>query len=197
MATPPVPITLPDAGNGDAPEQVGQVAADIPTQPTHNNPGELDTSAAPESAQVQTAITPEPRPEQLAMNNHMSQTTPSTPGVLPPFDWEDFQDRYEKALADADEEERAVLKEFESLSKVSLPTLLQYWTHSKLTISSLQYFNVWASSASARDNERAVKRLQTRQRYVSLSEESMAQKQKHFDEVMRAFQSALALLSSK
>lgn len=42
-----------------------------------------------------------------------------------------------------------------------------------------------------------MKRLQTRQRYVSLSEESMAQKQKHYDEVLRAFQSALALLSSK
>ncbi|KAL2108970.1 hypothetical protein VUR80DRAFT_3127 [Thermomyces stellatus] len=174
MATHPAPPSLPDASNGNATEQVGQAPGDITAHPTHQAAG--DASALPDNAQGQATITPEPRPEQLAMNNHTSQATPSTPGLLSPFDWEDFQDRYEKALADADKEERAVLKEFDRLSK---------------------YFNVWASSASAHDNERAVKRLQTRQRYVSLSEESMAQKQKHYDEVMKAFQSALALLSSK
>ncbi|MBE3047024.1 hypothetical protein IMZ48_31760 [Candidatus Bathyarchaeota archaeon] len=123
MSTPPIPTTLPDASNGDAPQEVGQVVADIPAQPTLNGPGDAPNGPSdantPQSAQVQTAVTPEPRPEQLAMNNHLSQTTPGTPGLLPPFDWEDFQDRYEKALADADEEERAVLKEFEDLSKVS------------------------------------------------------------------------------
>lgn len=193
MATHPAPPSLPDASNGNATEQVGQAPGDITAHPTHQAAG--DASALPDNAQGQATITPEPRPEQLAMNNHTSQATPSTPGLLSPFDWEDFQDRYEKALADADKEERAVLKEFDRLSKVC-PSH-SYQIHSRLTIPSLQYFNVWASSASAHDNERAVKRLQTRQRYVSLSEESMAQKQKHYDEVMKAFQSALALLSSK
>ncbi|KAF7559390.1 hypothetical protein G7046_g4765 [Stylonectria norvegica] len=116
--------------------------------------------------------TPEPRPEQLAANVN----TPSTPGILAPFDWEEFEVRYEQALQDADEHEREILKEAESLSK---------------------YFKVWASAASTHDDERAVKRLQTRQRFVNLSEESMEQKQQHYEEVVRAFESALALLRSK
>lgn len=43
----------------------------------------------------------------------------------------------------------------------------------------VQYFQVWSSAASAHDDERAVKRLQTRQRFVNISEEKMAQKQQH------------------
>ncbi|RXG50219.1 hypothetical protein VDGE_20535 [Verticillium dahliae] len=42
--------------------------------------------------------------------------------------------------------------------------------------------------------KRAVKRLQTRQRFVNLSEQTMAQRQQHMTEVLQAFQSALALL---
>ena len=42
-----------------------------------------------------------------------------------------------------------------------------------------QYFKTWASAASSHDDERATKRLQTRQRYVNLAEERMDQKQQH------------------
>lgn len=101
---------------------------------------------------------------------------PGTPGALPSFDWEDFEARYEQALRDADEQEQEILKRADALSK---------------------YFRVWASAASTHDDERAVKRLQTRRRFVNLSEEKMAQKQQHYDEVVRAFESALALLRSK
>ncbi|KAH7155528.1 hypothetical protein B0J13DRAFT_618961 [Dactylonectria estremocensis] len=118
------------------------------------------------------AKTPEPGVEQQPA----SSDTPSTPGTLPAFDWEDFETRYEKALHDADEHEEAILKDAGALSK---------------------YFKVWASAASAHDDERAAKRLQTRRRFVNLSEENMAQKQQHYDEVVRAFESALALLRSK
>jgi hypothetical protein len=100
------------------------------------------------------AKTPEPRPEQQNVNAN----TPSTPGALLPFDWEDFEARYEKALRDADDEEKAILQDVERLSK---------------------YFQSWASSASVHDDERAVKRLQTRQRHVNLSEEKLSQKQQH------------------
>ncbi|KAG6257880.1 hypothetical protein E4U24_003969 [Claviceps purpurea] len=94
---------------------------------------------------------------------------------VPSFDWEQFEARYESALKEADEEERGILQEAQSLSK---------------------YFQTWASAASAHDDERAVKRLRTRQRFVNLSEEQMSQKQKHYEEVVRAFESALALLKS-
>ncbi|OAA68926.1 hypothetical protein ISF_03301 [Cordyceps fumosorosea ARSEF 2679] len=91
------------------------------------------------------------------------------------FDWDGFESRYEAALLKAGEEEADILKEAESLSK---------------------YFQAWAAAASSHDDARAVKRLQTRQRFVNLSEEKLSQKQKHYVEVVRAFESALALLKS-
>lgn len=45
--------------------------------------------------------------------------TPNPPAVLEPFDWDDFEVRYEKALAEAEGQEREVLKEAESLFRVS------------------------------------------------------------------------------
>ncbi|KAF4974143.1 hypothetical protein FZEAL_8908 [Fusarium zealandicum] len=114
--------------------------------------------------------TPEPHGEQQA-----SPGTPDTPGVLEPFDWDEFEARYEAALHDADEHDREIMKQAEALSK---------------------YFKVWASAASSHDDERAAKRLQTRRRYVNLSEQKMEQKQEHYDHVVRAFENALALLKS-
>ncbi|KAK8064877.1 hypothetical protein PG994_007515 [Apiospora phragmitis] len=98
-----------------------------------------------------------------------------TPGRIAPFDWDDFEARYQKALSEADEKEKAILEEFDQLVK---------------------YFNVWASASSSHDNERAVKRLQTRTRFVHLSEQKLNQKKEHLSEVVKAFQSALALLSA-
>jgi hypothetical protein len=109
MSTPPVPVALPETAS------VGSEQAPASIIANHNVGGDERDSQPPRN---QTAITPEPRPDMLAMNDRNSQTTPSTPGLLPPFDWEDFQARYEKALADADDEEREILKEFESLTKV-------------------------------------------------------------------------------
>ncbi|KZZ92085.1 hypothetical protein AAL_06295 [Moelleriella libera RCEF 2490] len=46
--------------------------------------------------------------------------SPSPPPVeVPAFDWEDFETRYMRALQDADEREREILREAENLSKVS------------------------------------------------------------------------------
>ncbi|KAG5984103.1 hypothetical protein E4U55_005977 [Claviceps digitariae] len=108
-------------------------------------------------------------------SSRVTSVTSPPPADVPPFDWEQFEARYEAALKEADGEERDILQEAQSLSK---------------------YFQTWASAASAHDDERAVKRLRTRQRFVNLSEEKMAQKQKHYEEVVRAFESALALLRS-
>jgi len=123
-----------------------------------------------------------PEPQQQLYRQHSqtarvgvdAQTSPSTPGHIPPFDWEEFGNRYEQALSQANEQEKELLAEFDRLVK---------------------YFNIWASAASAHDNERAVKRLQTRERFVKIAEQSLDQKKQHLTEVVRAFQSALALLS--
>ncbi|EEY17694.1 conserved hypothetical protein [Verticillium alfalfae VaMs.102] len=121
--------------------------------------------------EIQSISTPEPRPEQQLSNGRAN--TPSTPGVFTSFDWEDFEARYHKALTDADGQEQELMNEFNELVK---------------------FFNIWAASSSAHDTQRAVKRLQTRQRFVNLSEQTMAQRQQHMSEVLQAFQSALALL---
>ncbi|KAJ6442900.1 peroxisomal biogenesis factor 2 [Purpureocillium lavendulum] len=62
-----------------------------------------------------TTRTPEPSHDPQGTDSD----TPSTPGQLAPFDWEDFEARYEAALREADDNEREILKEAESLSKVA------------------------------------------------------------------------------
>ncbi len=104
--------------------------------------------------------TPEPRTSKERMNNHkeLAERSPSTPGHLAPFDWDEFETRYEEALKDTDRSEKELIDEFEALVK---------------------YFNVWAAAASVHDTERGIKRLQTRERYVRLSEQNLLQKKKH------------------
>lgn len=56
-----------------------------------------------------------------AVENHHANVSSSPsplPADVPPFDWDDFETRYERALREADEAEREILKEAESLSKV-------------------------------------------------------------------------------
>ncbi|RDA91985.1 hypothetical protein CP533_1338 [Ophiocordyceps camponoti-saundersi (nom. inval.)] len=103
---------------------------------------------------------PESRTPELPVD-HDNGTGLDSPGQLAPFDWADFETRYEKALREADAHEREILKEAQHLST---------------------YFQTWASAAAAHDDERAVKRLRTRQRFVNLSEEKVAQKQQHYDQ---------------
>ena len=45
-------------------------------------------------------------------------SSPSTPGHIVPFDWDDFEMRYQKALDEADEHEKELLDEFDHLVKV-------------------------------------------------------------------------------
>ncbi|KAG9507895.1 hypothetical protein J7337_001451 [Fusarium musae] len=60
--------------------------------------------------------TPEPQDDRHANNSDL----PDTPGVLEPFDWDEFEARYEAALQEADEREREILKEADALSKDDL-----------------------------------------------------------------------------
>ncbi|KAJ6779656.1 hypothetical protein PWT90_05778 [Aphanocladium album] len=131
-------------------------------EPRTNGHIDLSDDAAPGSRTPETSQQQDPEPP-----------SPDSLEKLPAFDWENFESRYEAALLRASEEERAILKEAESLSK---------------------YFQAWAAAASSHDDARAVKRLQTRQRFVNLSEEKLLQKQQHYVEVVRAFETFIALL---
>lgn len=124
--------------------------------------------------------TPEPRNSKERINGlkEAADRSPSTPGHLAPFDWDEFEAHYEEAFADADRQEQELLKEFEDLVKVSSNVRLGMAARGpQLTV--LQFFNVWASAASVHDSERGVKRLQTRERYVKIAEQSLSQKKKH------------------
>ncbi|KAL3958747.1 hypothetical protein ACCO45_006909 [Purpureocillium lilacinum] len=124
---------------------MSQVDADAATSTGENatavHAAPLELKHHPE----QNTTTPEP----LNELQRAESDTPSTPGHLLPFDWDDFEG---------------------------------------------EYFRAWAAAASVHDDERAIKRLRTRQRFVNLSEEKAAQKQQHYEEVVKAFESALALL---
>lgn len=89
--------------------------------------------------------------------------TPTTPGgSLSPFDWDGLETRFEKALADANQYEEELMAEFQSLVKVHrvkpLAPPCPLPPRFNTTDMSAQYFNIWASTASAHDNERASKR---------------------------------------
>jgi N-acetyl-anhydromuramyl-L-alanine amidase AmpD len=64
--------------------------------------------------------TPEPNPSNERINGHKdtAATSPSTPGHLAPFDWDEFETRYEQALAEANNQEKELLEEFDRLVKV-------------------------------------------------------------------------------
>ena len=102
--------------------------------------------------------------------------SPGTPGTIPPFDWDDFEQRYKAAIEEASDNETKLLEEFDKL---------------------VQYFNVWAASARDHDADRAIKRIQTREMHVRNSEMNLAQKKQHYTEVVKAFKSALALLNNR
>lgn len=72
---------------------------------------------APRRAQVKT---PEPTTSNGRTNGHNDQAgrSPGTPGHLAPFDWEDFESRYEQALLEADDNEKELLEEFDRLIQV-------------------------------------------------------------------------------
>ena len=106
--------------------------------------------------------TPEPRASQEHMNMHKenyAERSPSTPGHLPPFDWDDFEARYEEALKKANGQEEELLEEFNELIQVSHNPASQSLRDVRPANGSKQYFNVWASAASAHDTERGVKRF--------------------------------------
>ncbi len=46
------------------------------------------------------------------------EASPSTPGRIPPFDWEEFEARYEQALSEMNGQERDMLEEFDRLVNV-------------------------------------------------------------------------------
>lgn len=89
-------------------------------RPSGSAPPDAVQSTAQQEARASSRAASEPIKLDLflAQQQQNGRDTPSTSSQLPDFDWEDFEARYERALEDADEHEREILKEAESLSKV-------------------------------------------------------------------------------
>jgi hypothetical protein len=84
-------------------------------KPSQSSPAtmEFEPSSPPKREQTRT-----PDLKRRRSQKEPAQPSPGSPGRLAPFDWNDFQNRYQKALADADQQESELLEEFEQLVKV-------------------------------------------------------------------------------
>jgi hypothetical protein len=125
--TPPHPpqqlSPVKDSSTGD-----GRTDSPIISSPQQANPPELtvDEQMAVDSetttADRPMTKTPEPQTQRDRANGHkgVAEQSPSTPGHLPPFDWDEFEARYEQALAEANQQEQELLAEFENLVKACI-----------------------------------------------------------------------------
>ncbi|KAJ4296246.1 hypothetical protein N0V90_006291 [Kalmusia sp. IMI 367209] len=89
------------------------------------------------------------------------------------FDWNGLHERYHEAFNKASDEEAELLREFSDL---------------------MAYFKVWAEAGHNHESDRTYHRLRTRMTYVNNSEEKLEKTRQHYIDVVRAFESALALL---
>lgn len=78
----------------------------------------IDLDPIPPASPPKREQTRTPEPRKRRSQKEPAQASPGSPGRLAPFDWNDFQARYQKALGDADHQESELLEEFEQLVKV-------------------------------------------------------------------------------
>lgn len=129
-SAPPSKLPRPARGKTPEPARVIQISHHTNGQSNGHSNGQSNGQSNGHSHAAAVAHAPYLVREQSVV--------PGSPGGhLSSFDWDDLEARFEKALADANEHEQALLEEFGDL---------------------VQYFKVWASTASAHDNERAAKR---------------------------------------
>ncbi|CAI7651218.1 unnamed protein product [Penicillium pancosmium] len=91
-------------------------------------------------------------------------------------DWDQLQEKYTDAM---DEHSRV-----EEELRVETARLLEVFT-------------AWSQTTVLQDERRALKRFKTQMQHVQNSEVSVENKKKHYNDVVKAFQSALALLNEQ
>lgn len=92
---------------------------------------------------------------------------------LSPKDWEELEVRYGRDMEVAIQHEQSIIDEIE-------------WVMQMMKESTI--------ASSKKESERAQKRLHTRIAFVQQSEETLAEKRRHYKGVVDAFQNAMALL---
>lgn len=102
-------------------QQAAETSRTDPVESTNIDAMAIDPPTHQEPAHRAQVKTPEPKTSNDRMNGHKENVdrSPSTPGHLAPFDWEEFEARYEQALAEANNQEKELLEEFDRLVKAS------------------------------------------------------------------------------
>ncbi|EPE32649.1 hypothetical protein GLAREA_07783 [Glarea lozoyensis ATCC 20868] len=135
------------------------------------------TQQEPESAQRDEPSEAYEVEEQQATSGHEKNgNVPQDTSVeLEDFDYAEIERKYREELKAVHKEEKQYFNDLESYGRLA---------------------GNWAAGASARDNERAFKRLKTRERFVQLSEDTLQAKHEHYSHVYTVLQSAIDLISS-
>ncbi|OQE31450.1 hypothetical protein PENSTE_c001G07651 [Penicillium steckii] len=119
--------------------------------------------------------TPSPQPIEPVVNDEFPIVARLTQG-LAECDWDQLQEKYTDAM---DEHSRV-----EEELRVETARLLEIFT-------------AWSQTTVQQDEKRALKRFKTQMQHVQNSEVSVENKKKHYNDVVKAFQSALALLNEQ
>ncbi|RAL01507.1 uncharacterized protein BO80DRAFT_424707 [Aspergillus ibericus CBS 121593] len=105
-----------------------------------------------------------------------SQRTSQSSGNLRDYDWDRLQEEYIGSMEKHEQDEQELRSHVSKLLKI---------------------FMAWSETTIARDEIRALKRFKTQMQHVQTSEESLELKRKHYVDVVKAFESALALLNDR
>ncbi|KAL2058605.1 hypothetical protein ABVK25_001333 [Lepraria finkii] len=94
--------------------------------------------------------------------------------ALEAYDWDELEERFHAKMEVCAKREEGIQEEFNEL---------------------LEVFRAWVASGSAHEEERAGKRLRTRMAFAQQKEKTLEEKRTQYVKVVKAFESALALLS--
>ncbi|OJI84282.1 hypothetical protein ASPTUDRAFT_56207 [Aspergillus tubingensis CBS 134.48] len=97
-------------------------------------------------------------------------------GNLMDYDWDQLQEEYITSMEKHENAERDLRNRVAKL---------------------LEIFMAWSETTVMRDEVRALKRFKTQMKHVQTSEEDLELKRKHYVDVVKAFESALALLNDR
>lgn len=151
-------------------QPLAQVASqgERPTATARNS--STDTQRAPPNAQHTTTHAQALSSEDAEMEDDDSDPAEQ----IQDFDWDELLSRYHAAMAECEENQVALMQEWEDLNN---------------------FFQVWAQAGHIQETNRTYSRLKTRATHVQHSEENLEQKRLHYVSVVHAFESALRLLA--
>ncbi|KZZ93157.1 hypothetical protein AAP_02623 [Ascosphaera apis ARSEF 7405] len=125
------------------------------------------------SANGRSSKRPSPRPSAGAPEEEEDSKLREFEMSLQSYDWETLQNKFAEAMEERTQAEMALQRETADL---------------------LEMFISWSQTTGLRDEDRAYKRFKTRMGFVQHSEMSLEDKKQHYTNVIKAFESALALL---